>query len=63
VGTSSLAAPSAEGDERSLNIFLLLERIHEGFYAAAVERAAIGPAASRTAASGCATGTSCAWRG
>jgi Ferritin-like domain len=41
-GTSSLAAPSAESDERLLNFFLLLERIHEGFYAAAVERAAIG---------------------
>jgi hypothetical protein len=41
-GTSSLAAPSAEGDERLLNFFLLLERVHAGFYAAAVERAAIG---------------------
>jgi hypothetical protein len=41
-GTSSLAAPSAEGDERLLNFFLLLERVHAGFYAAAVERASIG---------------------
>jgi hypothetical protein len=40
-GGTSLAAPSAEGDERLLNFFLLLERVHAGFYAAAVERAAI----------------------
>lgn len=41
-GTESLAAPSAADDVKLLNFFLLLERVHEGFYAAAVERAAIG---------------------
>lgn len=41
-GTDSLAAPSAADDVKLLNFFLLLERVHEGFYAAAVERAAIG---------------------
>ena len=46
--TASVAAPSAANDERLLNFFLLLERVH---------------AASRTAASACATPTSARWRG